>query len=432
VATSTVASRARVVRALCLAAGLLLLGVALLYGPSVLAGLRQASLTPLELEKVGRTRLCFAVAGSLLVAASLALARVRGLRELAARRAVAPLLLALLGTLVPLSILEFGARPFATAKTSIFEPDPELGWRLAPNARGEWGGVRVAINGHGQRGPEVPYARSPGTLRILFLGDSVTFGYGVEPPEATFPYLTARELARHGPPVEVVNTGVGGYSPWQELLVLRREGPRYAPDLVVVGFVWNDITEKLALIRYGGANRGWQLDRSSASALERWLSGSGLAALLRAAVARVRFGRDVSSGAARVEAASVARLAADPEDPDLRRGWVTAFESLARIADEGAGSGARVVLVVFPYAFQLESPLATAGPQRKLLAWARARGLPSLDLLPVLLARARAERRPAADYFSDASHLSAEGHRVVSAGLAVFLTERALLAPGRP
>ena len=41
----------------------------------------------------------------------------------------------------------------------------------------------VAINERGFRGPVVPYERTPGKHRLVFLGDSITFGYGVRDEE---------------------------------------------------------------------------------------------------------------------------------------------------------------------------------------------------------------------------------------------------------
>ena len=52
-------------------------------------------------------------------------------------------------------------------------------------------------------------------------------------------------------PVEVLDCGVNGYSPIQELLLLRREGPRYRPDLVMVNlFLDNDVSGSSPVSEY--------------------------------------------------------------------------------------------------------------------------------------------------------------------------------------
>jgi GDSL-like Lipase/Acylhydrolase family len=234
--------------------------------------------------------------------------------------------------------------------------------------------------------------------------------------------LLAERLAR---PVESVDAGVGGYSPWQEQAWLEREGWRYAPDVVVVGFVLNDLTEPLSLVRYGGKGEGWQLARSARGALDRWLSESALAVSLRDGFAALRFGRDVRRGAQALESHDVQRLIAQPQDPLWQQSWRIAEGNLARIFASARQHGVSAALVILPYAFQLDAPDATAGPQRRLAAFAREQGVPVLDLLP-LLASSRAE-----PLFLDASHLSASGHAVAAEAIAAFLVEHGSLEAAR-
>jgi len=63
------------------------------------------------------------------------------------------------------------------------------------------------------------------------IGDSFSFGHGVEMAEA-WPSL----LERCAAPVEVLNFAVPGYGTDQQLLLLEREIGAYHPDLVVDGF----------------------------------------------------------------------------------------------------------------------------------------------------------------------------------------------------
>lgn len=123
--------------------------------------------------------------------------------------------------------------------------DPELGQRLAPGYDGWFAGVPVHINSLGFRDDrEYALDKPPGTFRILVLGDSVTFGHGAL-SNTTYPYLLEQRLKQWRPDVkwEVWNLGVPGYNTRQELKVLERVGPRYQPDLVVVGFYENDLQD---------------------------------------------------------------------------------------------------------------------------------------------------------------------------------------------
>jgi hypothetical protein len=123
--------------------------------------------------------------------------------------------------------------------------DPELGQRLAPGYDGWFAGVPVHINSLGFRDArDYSLAKSPGTFRILVFGDSVTFGHGAL-ADTTYPYLLEQRLRQWRPDVnwEVWNLGVPGYNTTQELKYLERVGPRYQPDLVIIGFFENDLAD---------------------------------------------------------------------------------------------------------------------------------------------------------------------------------------------
>ena len=116
--------------------------------------------------------------------------------------------------------------------------DAQLGW-----ANRE--GTRARIAGHGTEytvainsvGPERAYAKPEGAVRVLLLGDSTGWGWGVEDGEA-FARLVEADL---GPGVELINLSVPGYSTDQELLWFESEGLRYDPDLVLIAVVHNDL-----------------------------------------------------------------------------------------------------------------------------------------------------------------------------------------------
>jgi hypothetical protein len=76
------------------------------------------------------------------------------------------------------------------------------------------------------------------------LGDSVTFGHG-SVWEHTYPYLLERRLQAWRPDVDwqVWNAAVPGYNTSQELAQLHEVGPAFNPDLVIVGFFENDVTD---------------------------------------------------------------------------------------------------------------------------------------------------------------------------------------------
>ncbi len=128
-------------------------------------------------------------------------------------------------------------------RPGFFLSDPERVERLAPNYDGWFAGVPVHINSLGFRDSrEYALPKAPNTFRIIVLGDSVTFGHG-SVYEHTYPRLLEQRLKAWRPSVDwqVWNLGVPGYDSAQELTTLLSDGPRFQPDLVVVGFLQNDV-----------------------------------------------------------------------------------------------------------------------------------------------------------------------------------------------
>jgi len=107
--------------------------------------------------------------------------------------------------------------------------------------------VTVAVNSKGLRDREMAYAKPPGVRRLLSVGDSFAFGYGVELDEA-FCKVAAAEL---GPPWEAINAGVPSWGTGDELDFLLTEGFRYEPDVVVLTcFFENDLRDNWNRQRY--------------------------------------------------------------------------------------------------------------------------------------------------------------------------------------
>jgi lysophospholipase L1-like esterase len=129
--------------------------------------------------------------------------------------------------------------------------DPLILWRNAPGAQktqpvnprrfGRDESWTLAVNAAGHRGPDLPPTR-PAGYRILCIGDSITFGFGVDQPAPYPRRLEALLRARHpGLAVEVINAGVPGWSWLQGLRFLEAEGLAMRPDLVVQAHGSNDM-----------------------------------------------------------------------------------------------------------------------------------------------------------------------------------------------
>lgn len=118
---------------------------------------------------------------------------------------------------------------------------PELGHEHAPNTEGFYMGVPVKINSLGLRDDEISVAKPDGVVRILMLGDSVTFGWGVLDEDTVSAKLEALlNAAPDATQVEVVNSGVGNYNAVQEISYFLNRGAELNPDIVVLNYFIND------------------------------------------------------------------------------------------------------------------------------------------------------------------------------------------------
>lgn len=122
-------------------------------------------------------------------------------------------------------------------------PDPNLSFAHAPNSEAFLMGADVKINSHGLRDYEYSLTKPPRTYRIMMLGDSTTFGWGVR-LEDTAAKLLERKLnesrAAGYERFEVLNAGVGNYDTVQEVTYYETRGRAFHPDLVILVFFIND------------------------------------------------------------------------------------------------------------------------------------------------------------------------------------------------
>ncbi len=118
--------------------------------------------------------------------------------------------------------------------------NPDIGHEHVPGGRARLMDADVVINSRGLRDREVDAAKPAGTTRILMLGDSIVFGWGVRQDE-TLPVYLERDLKAAGQEqVQVINTGVGNYNTAMEVAYFLEHGVSYTPDIVVLNYFIND------------------------------------------------------------------------------------------------------------------------------------------------------------------------------------------------
>lgn len=118
----------------------------------------------------------------------------------------------------------------------------------------------IRTNSRGIRSPEIPLAKSPGTRRLILLGDSFVEGAGVSDDQRWSDLLAARLGRRSGCSVEIVNCGQGGTGPAAHLRTLLDACAAYQPDAVLIGVFPNDVSDTapdtdVEMILEGGVRR---------------------------------------------------------------------------------------------------------------------------------------------------------------------------------
>ncbi len=312
---------------------------------------------------------------------------------------------------------------------------------LIPGAENpHFAGGPVRVNADGLRGPPTPLAE-PGGFRILAIGDSVTFGYGV-PEEAAFHQVLARRWTEaHGLPVVALNAGLPGAGLPYAVHALKRRCQATSPDLVLVNLVLNDISWYPAEATLDQPLPG---DRNERPLLDRLVDRSYAAAK---ALALAKGGLYRLGVLDLADNPGYRFIPLAPPSLDVDRAWADSLRVLDALVDEGRRCGAPLVLTVFPIEVQL-SPAALAlyrdsiglelvadatdlAPQRRLADWALSRDVPLLDLSPAFL------QDPVEALFLrdlnvnlDPVHPSELGHRRVGEWLAEALLARGLVALG--
>jgi hypothetical protein len=274
--------------------------------------------------------------------------------------------------------------------------------------------TRVAINSRSLRDKEYDYARH-GRNRIVVLGDSFSFGWGVEQEDCVTEILEQRYLRN----TDVINMSVPGYNTRQEVDLYREEGTRYDPQLVAVFWFQNDDASdwremgfyfrdgRLYLSRYDGQELS-AADRM----LKSWMRRSYLFCFLEIEWSRWR--------EAKVEHAEERRDAAVKAGRREHRKWTRLERLLGELKHDLDARGAKLLLVNIP----------ESGDYRRnveLGTLAAHLGAEFLDLAP------RFQELPPGDqeelYYTLDRHWTPKGHRTAALFLADHLRQNGLLAP---
>lgn len=102
-------------------------------------------------------------------------------------------------------------------------------------------GYWVRTNSRGLREKEFDMEAEPGTERILVVGDSYTFGWGVNRSKRFTDLLEERLNEDSETQHQVINAGIPGWGMKDFHAFLKDRGVKYNPDIVVIAFTFNDV-----------------------------------------------------------------------------------------------------------------------------------------------------------------------------------------------
>lgn len=343
---------------------------------------------------------------------------------------------------------------------ALFMPDPQTGYRLRPGAETRFVTneftTDIAINPQGVRDRPIG-PKAPGERRIVILGDSLVMAVQV-PLDETFGKRLERRLnaelaasasasrsasatasakAEPAPThYRVINAGVQGYGPVEELLFYKNVVSTFDPDLVLLTvFVGNDASEAL-----GSA---WRLSTSTHDDPPAEGTVTRLRRLARSSMvlqmARMRLQVATERVGARVPERPLKAYLEERSD-EIDRGLEVARQCVQQIEALAAGQGARVGLVLMPARLQVDDAdygrLAqmtreAGGVMVRDAATTRFHealaplGLPMLDPLPAMR-----KMLPGPDlFFQSTVHLTPRGHEVMAEALDRFVHDQGLLTP---
>jgi lysophospholipase L1-like esterase len=357
------------------------------------------------------------------------------------RLALFALILAAQFALFEAALRTWGSSEAAPAFQGLFENDSVIGYRLKPGVRIRFAtsefDTEIAINSAGVRDDEEIGEKRPDERRILILGDSLVLSVQV-PFRETFGELLEERLNSRGSRVHyrVINGGVQGYGPVQELLFFRSILPVVKPDLVIdTLFVGNDIEDAVAAAPLlEGRQRPIHetLREGVTTRLRRMVRRSMVLQVLRVRVlaATERFTRTAGPPEPPLQS-----YAASPA-PRIGRGLTLIHRVVQQIEAEGRAAGARTTVMLMPARFQvndvdyanLNDAVSQSGGT--LLRDAASQRIDeALRDLPVTRFDALPALRAAGPdvFFLHTVHLTPRGHQVVAEALERFLRESRLL-----
>ena len=270
-------------------------------------------------------------------------------------------------------------------------PDSRMSHQHVPSRSANLYRVEVSINSKRLRDREFDYERNLNVRRILFLGDSLTFGWGVRFKDVFAKRLEPLLSVVLDKTVEVINTGIGNYNTEQEWTFYKTEGYKYNSDEVMLLYFINDaeLTPKYSEVTFK--------------------ENSMLIVFLWSRIKKIL----VKLGGSKNFLDYYKNLYANDAE-----GWKVSRKSLLAIRDAIHKENGRFLVAICPElrSFRLKYPFQTI--HDRIINFLKANNIKYVDLLPLFRKKVFNEENIWVS--SEDSHPNALGHKIIAEGISEY------------
>lgn len=270
-------------------------------------------------------------------------------------------------------------------------------------------------NSLGLRDTEHTIAKPDGTFRILGLGDSFTYGQGVN-FEETYLYRLEKmlnERKENHPKVEIIKAGIPRFFPEPERILLEKYGLKYSLDLILIGFLPNDVTDTflgIDAVKVDDAGYLIQKEAKGMGKIGKWL-------YIHSHLSRIILNKYMSSN---TKKRPVRFREIYKPDSYHEKDWQkleSEYEKIIAIANKAN------VPILFIHIPQEIGDDSYSYPPLRLSSFFSKRGVPFIDVLPAMRKASLHETL----YWKRDRHCNSAGYRVIAETVYSKLIEEGLV-----
>ena len=307
----------------------------------------------------------------------------------------------------PLALIEISGRALEKQSDILFIEDKILDYKLRPNFSGLYSGTQVYINSEGMRGEEQNY--KDGENKILIVGDSVSFGFGVEFQD-TYSYKIQESINTfYENKTAILNSSVPGYdiSKYRKYLEINVEKIR--PDLILLCITLNDITEL-----YGPGLNPVKFTKGIRFWLEKSQQVTGIS------------NPDLALRRQQESTVNEINKLSNFFESENNEAMGLFFSEMEKIRDISIRNNISLNIIIHPYAYQFDKKEKEIYPQSEITKRSRELNIETIDLLPKIKEKSLELEIAFSELYlpNDFNHFSSTGHNIVYEIIEEFLTEK--------